>query len=257
MGGAFKRPPPSRRWEIQRPSRARVNQTSSTKSKYQLVLWLGRVCLGCRLTYSLQTPAYELNPTIWQLVFWYVLCRLPLYKFGSFRRSSVGAHGILCALHEYFMSRIHLIHTSSSTHMNVNAQARCYRLAGRYGKFCGICPLNTKFISEKSIWGALTYLKTIKICCVLELCLGVHKNRLWHAWVIPMRAVQSNWPPQYSEVVGWCASGRYVCRLGWASCGKARLDLLPLKPGGALPKLHCKIRHGLRPTYGSIWHLLW
>ena len=25
MGGAFKRPPPSRRWKIQRPSRARVN----------------------------------------------------------------------------------------------------------------------------------------------------------------------------------------------------------------------------------------
>ena len=102
----------------------------------------------CILTYSLQTPPYELNPTIWQLVYGlhyhlplpklkvglvrlgllqpllplrlylsfgtYVLCRLPLCKFSGFRQSSVGAHGTLCALHEYFKSRIHLIHTSST-----------------------------------------------------------------------------------------------------------------------------------------------
>ena len=67
-----------------------------------------------------------------------------------------------------------------------------------------------------------------------------------------MCAVQFNWPPQYLEVVGLYVSGRYVCRLGWASCGEARLDLLPLKPGGVLPKFHCKIRYGLWLTYGSI-----
>ena len=62
MGGAFKRPPPpSRRWKIQRPSRARVNQqvkVGVANNDKRAKCWCGTGKVGV----ATATPAIRHSP---------------------------------------------------------------------------------------------------------------------------------------------------------------------------------------------------
>ena len=116
----------------------------------------------------------------------YIPCiyRGPLCKVGRFstRRNQTGMKFCLCMRFCAHCVRIFCAEFTLCTQVEVHIECLCTgktskRWVGRYGKGVLQCARRVKVCFDTKN----NYLYTIKIVnCVLELCLGVHKNKLWH-----------------------------------------------------------------------------